>query len=139
MFCREQVAQVRDRNNEIQELDTAVVVVGNGGPHFVRGFIDQMGIDFPVLADPELETYRALPFKSGLASTFRPAVLKNALRTLKAGHRQGAVQGHAMQQGGVLILGPGDVEHYRYSSEVAGDHPDIEDLLQALRAAARGQ
>lgn len=134
MFCREQVAQLRDAQSEIERRGAGIVVVGNGGPHFARAFVEEQQIGFPVYVDPERATYRAAGLKRSVASTLRPSALKNAARALAGGHMQGAVRGDAWQLGGVFVFGPGHREYLAYTSEAAGDHPPVERILEALPA-----
>ena len=45
MFCREQVTQLRSILSEIHDAGAELVVVGNGGAHFARGFRDEIAPD----------------------------------------------------------------------------------------------
>jgi len=50
---------------------------------------------------------------------------------LKGGHKQGAIQGNTLQLGGAIIVDPSDTVRYYFASKKAGDHPEVEDLLEA--------
>ena len=89
----------------------------------------------PIWVDPDRRSYDALGFASGLGSTMKFRVLSNARRARKAGFSQNSVEGHAVQQGGVLVVMPSGEVAYRYASEVAGDHPPVEEVLVALEQA----
>lgn len=134
MFCREQVAQLRGIQSEIERRGAKVLVVGNGGPHFARAFVEERNVTFPVYVDPERVTYRAAGLKRGVGTVLRPGVVKNGLRALAGGHIQGAVRGDPWQQGGVFVFGPGNEEFLAHVSETPGDHPTSEQVLDALSA-----
>ena len=46
--------------------------------------------------------------------------------------------GDPQQHGGVFVVTPRGEFAYSYVSEVAGDHPDPEDVVQALERIAGG-
>ncbi len=111
--------------------------MGNGAAHFARAFREEFEVPGPIWIDIERQSYRALGFASGLGSTLRPGVIKNAMRARKAGFDQDSVEGAPMQQGGVMVVLPGGGVAYRYRSAVAGDHPEVEEVIEALEAATQ--
>ncbi|MEX2238809.1 MAG: peroxiredoxin-like family protein [Dehalococcoidia bacterium] len=135
MFCKEQVAQLRAIEPQIEKEGAQLVVVGNGSAEQATWFREDTGFDGELYTDPSLETYKLLGMRSGVATTLGPAVMMRGLRTMRAGFRQTTTMGHAFQQGGVLIVMPDGSIPYRYISGSAGDHPDPRDILSALRAA----
>jgi len=117
----------------IREAGAELVMVGNGSRPFARAFRDEQGIATPVYVDTERHAYRALGMKRGvLAAVGSVAAVRNAARALKAGFRQGAVQGDAWQLGGVLVVWKGGRVAYRHLSAEAGDHPPVAEVLAAL-------
>ena len=63
-----------------------------------------------ILRDPDRLSYRALQWTRQPWRLFFPAVLRNAVRVLRQGHRQGALQGDPFQNGGlVLVDGEGEI------------------------------
>ena len=112
-------------------MNTQLVVIGNGPEKFIMPFREDTQYKGPLYTDPTLETYNILGFKKGITSLVGLNPLKAGLRALSTGHRQKGIQGPSTQQGGVLVVGPGDVVHYLYRSKKAGDHPSLEEVLQA--------
>ena len=133
MFCREQAAQLRGRLDDIRALGAELVVVGNGSVAHARAFADAQGLDCPVFTDPGRETYAAAGLRRSVGSSVNLRTMRHAARARKRGHRQGAVQGDAWQQGGVLVIATGGEILFRYVSREAGDHPEPDDLLEVLR------
>lgn len=132
MFCREQVAQLRDVVADIREKGAELVVIGNGKPAQAAAFAKERDLEFPLLTDPRRASYRAAGLKRGIASTFRPGVAKSAVRAMASGHVQGSVQGDPWQQGGAFVLGPDGTVHFAYVSREGGDHPDPIDLVAGV-------
>ncbi len=132
MFCREQVAQLRDVVEEIRSRGAELAAVGSGNARQAKAFRQERGLTFDLYTDPDLVAYRAAGLRRDLASTFSFGALKNAARALGAGERQGTVQGDPWQQGGAFVIAPGDEVLFSQVSREAGDHADPRDLVAAL-------
>lgn len=137
MFCREQVAGFRSRADELKRAGVKLIFVGSGTPAMAKDFQAFMEIpQLPVWTDPKRQTYAHLGFKRGWLSVLDPKVMAFALRTMKAGFRQGRTQGDPVQQGGVLVVKRGGQVVYGYASAAAGDHPPVDEVVaKALTAA----
>src|SRR6266850_1020748 len=48
------------------------------------------------------------------------------------GFRQVGRHGDVVQQGGTFVLGPGDRVRYEWRDRYAGDHADLDDVVEAL-------
>lgn len=136
MFCREQVAQLRDRSHDIRSLGAELVIVGNGVRPFAEAFREDFSLDGPLLVDPGLQAYRAAGLRRGRVELLSPRLPRNALRALRAGARQEGVQGDPWQLGGVFVIRPDGTLSYRYVSREAGDHAPVDDILAALQPGA---
>jgi hypothetical protein len=136
VFCREQVAEIRGKRSEIEELGAGIVFVGNGTARAAAWFQKRFAADSTVLTDPELGSYKAIGARSGMLSTLGPSAWGAGLRAFRAGARQSTTKGHAYQQGGLVVMAPGDRVLYQRISKTAGDHAPIADVLAALEAAA---
>jgi NAD(P)-dependent dehydrogenase (short-subunit alcohol dehydrogenase family) len=123
---------LRDRIDEIRARGAELVIVGNGAPNFAAAFREDYELDCPLLVDPELRAYRAAGLRRGRVEALSPRLPRNAIRALRAGSRQGAVQGDPWQLGGVFVIRRDGELAYRYVSREAGDHPPVEDILAAL-------
>jgi hypothetical protein len=123
---------LRDEAHHIRNRGADLAVVGSGTPEQAAALADELGVDFPLLADPQRRTYVALGARRSLAGVLHPAVLGNALRAWRGGFRQQGVQGDAMQLGGVVAIRPDGEVAYLYQSARAGDHPPLADVAAAL-------
>jgi peroxiredoxin len=133
-LCLRQVAELRPFLPEIRAAGGDLVVVGTGAPHFARAFQEDLGIaDLRVLSDPERRAYALAGFRRGMAALFSPRAIWNYLLAFLAGYTYKGMQGDALQQGGVLVLRPGDEIVFRYESRRAGDHPEPSAIVAALK------
>jgi hypothetical protein len=136
VFCREQVAEIRGKRSEIEALGAGIVFVGNGTARAAAWFHKQFAADSIVLTDPELVTYKAIGARSGMFSTLGPSAWSAGLRAFRSGARQSTTKGHPYQQGGLVVMAPGNRVLYQHISKAAGDHAPVADVLAALEAAA---
>lgn len=127
---------MRDQSEEIRAAGGELVFIGNGSALFANGFAEDLGIESPILIDPDLVAYRAAGLRRGRAELFSPRMIGNAVRAFNAGYRQTGVEGDAFQLGGVLVVRRGGDLVYRYASREAGDHPPVSEVLAALEPDA---
>jgi hypothetical protein len=135
LLCKEQAGAFRERRQEIEALGGRLVFVGNGELIWARQFEAGECRGCRVLTDPGLGSYRAIGARRGWRSTLGPAGVAAGIRAFRHGYRQSGVRGVPDQQGGVYVMLPGDRTAYAYLSGSAGDHPPIDAVLDALRAA----
>ncbi|MGE3178448.1 MAG: AhpC/TSA family protein [Vicinamibacterales bacterium] len=136
LFCRQQIAEMQPAVPRIRAAGAELYVIGNGSVEEARAFEEELQPGVGLLTDPTRQTFCALQMRSGLATVLRPSVLWRSLRALRAGFTQTRVAGDPFQQGGVVVIGPGGLERYRYVSRTAGDHPDPGKVLAAVERAA---
>ena len=125
--------------DQIRAAGAELVVVGNGSAKQAKAFLAELAdagepIDFPLLTDPGRRTYKAAGLKRSIGATLNPALLGNAVRAFKKGHRQQGVKGDPWQQGGVFVVTPDDRVVFEQVSRAAGDHADPGAVLAAVAA-----
>jgi hypothetical protein len=81
-----------------------------------------------------LAVFKRLGLKKSVGSLIGLKTFKDGLRALKEGHAQEGIQGSALQQGGALVVGPGNDVYYFYRNQEPGDYPPVRDLLDACEA-----
>ena len=131
MISQRQVADLNNNMKAFQLINVQLVVIGNGPEKFIMPFRKSTRYMGPLFTDPSLKTHNILGFKKGIASLVGFDPLKAGIRALGTGYLQKGIQGPPLQQGGVLVVGPGNFVHYLYRSKKAGDHPSMEDVLKA--------
>lgn len=75
--------------------------------------------------------YKALGFKHGMGGMLGLKSLVSLAGSVLSGHGSRAVQGDALQQGGVIVAGPGNEVYFLYRNREAGDYPATADILDA--------
>jgi len=131
MISRRQVADLNNNTKAFRRAKVQLVIIGNGPHKFIGPFRESTEYKGPLFTDPTLESHNILGFKKGITSMLGLDPLKAGIRALGTGHLQKGIQGPPTQQGGVLVVGPGNVVHYLYRSQKAGAHPTVEEILQA--------
>ncbi len=131
MIARRQVADLNKSMKAFERKNAQLVVIGNGPVKFMAPFREATRYEGPLYSDPSLKTHEILGFNKGITSIIGFSPLKAGIRALSGGYLQKGVQGPPLQQGGVLVVGPGHHAHYLYRSQKAGDHPTVEEILEA--------
>jgi hypothetical protein len=67
----------------------------------------------------------------GAASLLKPSAYAAGLRSLAGGHRQRKAGRRPFQLGATLVIAPGDELLYADFEEYAGDHADLDEVLEA--------
>jgi peroxiredoxin len=116
-----------------------LVLIGQGSPRQAAHFRRRYTPELPVLADEPRASYRAAGAgRMSATEVVNPFVMAKSLRaTVRSGAIQGRTVGDAAQLGGAMVVRPdGSIAWSRMARDVA-DNPSAEELLEALRAAAR--
>jgi hypothetical protein len=130
---------LRPHADAFEKAGAKLAVIGNGWPAMAKSWATHVG--FPpsvaVLTDPSRKAYDLAGMKRSLALTLlNPRAIARFVRAKAHGFRQGKTAGDAWQQGGAMVVLPGDKVAYRYVSLGPGDHPSPDTLLAALKRAA---
>ena len=130
---------MRPHAGEFEKAGANLAVIGNGWPAMAKSWATHVG--FPpsvsVLTDPSRKAYDLAGMKrSRVLTLLNPMAAARWLRAKAHGFRQGKTAGDAWQQGGAVVVLPGDRIAYRYVSLGPGDHPSPGTLLAALKRAA---
>ena len=136
-MCREQAAEFREHEQSLKDAGIRLVFVGSGNAFMAKAFREDLKLGSTVWSDKPRKTYEHLGFKRGMLSTVNPKAAMNAARAFAKGFRQTRTQGDPLQQGGVIVVGKGGESLYAYASAEAGDHPPIDEVLEAARDTVR--
>jgi hypothetical protein len=114
-----------------ERFNAKLVVIGNGETHYLKPFREVTGYKGFLYTDPSLTVFEHLGFKRSLISIIGLQTVRKGVQAMKEGHSQGGIQGSALQQGGALIIGPGDKVYYFHRNREPSDHPPVKELLDA--------
>lgn len=129
---------MRARLDEVRAAGADLAFVGSGSPRLAARFQTTHAPGCTVLTDPSLESYAALGLKRGVAETLGPRTWGSALRSLASGHVQTGMEGDPWQQGGTFALARGGEVVYAHANAHAGERPDLDAALAAVRASVSG-
>ena len=132
VICRQQVAELAGYQNDFAQNGAQLAIIGNGRVKDLKKFRQQTGYQGILLTDPSRESYNFLKFKSGLTDIIGVKSFTQSFSALRAGFMPGALQGHALQLGGAIVVAPDGNIRYFFKSSAAGDHPPVEALLAAV-------
>ncbi len=107
--------------------------VGTGTPAMAADFARTHAGPHPVLSDPARATFAAAGMRRSVWATLHWRLLGNAWRALRAGFRQGRVQGDAWQQGGALVLDAAGAVVLRQVDRAGGDPLDADAIVASVR------
>jgi hypothetical protein len=130
---------LRAHEPEIKARGARVVAVGLGGMEYARSFRTEAGIEFPLVIDKDLATYRVLGLKkANIFHLLRGDNFASRKRAKAAGHRQHKFSkdpfqlNDPFQLGGTFVFGPGNVDHFAHISEAFGDNAPLDQVIAAL-------
>jgi peroxiredoxin len=135
LLCREHIALVRDRYDEIQGVGGEVIAIGTGSVRYAANFIEEEHVTFPVLVDddgvaasaaqvPSLNFFKLVLNRKSWAGTKRAHA---------AGHKVHKAGKRVTQLGATFVLGSGDRARYEHIDEHSADHAPLEDVIKALQ------
>ena len=133
--------QLHRAREEFEAANVGLVLIGQATPKHAAHFRRKMGIELPVLADRERESYNAAGAKiATFGELLGPkSVGVGVARAMRSGGRvrQGRTIGHNAQLGGALVIRPDGEVAFAHMSEDASDNAPPEELLSAGRLSRR--
>nr|XP_034956076.1 peroxiredoxin-like 2C isoform X3 [Zootoca vivipara] len=123
----------------LQDANVRLVVIGQSSHHHIKPFCTLTGYPHEMYVDPEREIFRTLGMKRGEASTtsvqsphVKSNLLSGSIKSMWRAMTSPAFdfQGDPAQQGGTLILGPGNEFHHVHLDKNRLDHVPINTVLQ---------
>lgn len=132
---------MRDRLTDLGP-DTVVVMITFTTLGLLDTYLDDYELPFPVLLDPERDTYRAYGLARG--SWHRVWGLRAARRYIELIRRDGLGGLHrptedTLQLGGDFVIAPDGTLAWGYWGEGPDDRPSVDDLVEAVgEARVRG-
>ncbi|XP_036043074.1 peroxiredoxin-like 2C isoform X2 [Onychomys torridus] len=125
----------------VREADVTLIVIGQSSYHHIEPFCKLTGYSHEIYVDPEREIYKRLGMKRGeeISSSGQSPHIKSSLLSGSLQSLWRAVtgplfdfQGDPAQQGGTLILGPGNSIHFVHRDRNRLDHKPINSVLQLV-------
>ncbi|MBA3819898.1 MAG: AhpC/TSA family protein [Deltaproteobacteria bacterium] len=129
--------QLHREIDAIHATGAEVFVIGNGSPSFIEGFREHTKWAGPIYTDPALAVYKAAELKRSVMRTIDPRGIGKGIGAFLRGARQGAIQGDAWQQGGVLVVAPSGEILWHHVSGRPDDTATAPEIIAALGGVDR--
>lgn len=131
--------QLHGARSEFEALGAQLVLIGQATPRHAAHFRRRFGLEVPVLADEQRQSYKAAGAKiATFGELLGPRVVAKGVATSRRhGVRQGRTIGHPAQLGGAMVIAPGGAVTWSHMSEDASDNAPPEEILAALEDAGR--
>ena len=130
--CRDYLSQVSKRLEEVRTAGGAALGVSVGTQQQARWLIEEKGIRFPLLVDPDRQIYDALDLPRKWWVTLNPRGWWNYARAIARGSRQGKIV-EANQIPGLALLDANANAIWIHRGKGLGDYPALDDVLEDLR------
>ncbi|MBX3114153.1 MAG: AhpC/TSA family protein [Fimbriimonadaceae bacterium] len=131
IFCREMVADISELKPSLEAMGIEVAFVHVGSEDDAREFFKEFGLEEELrLSDPESQYYKL--FGLSQQSFFKMlslATIKNSVRAMKSGNRQGGIKGNPKAMPGLFLISKGIVVKI-FVHKNPGDKPDLLDFLE---------
>lgn len=131
--CRDYLSQVSGRLDELEGAGVAALGVSVGAAHQARWLVEERGIRFPLLVDPERRVYDALDLPRKWWVTLNPRGWWNYARAIARGNRQGAII-EPNQLPGLAVLDAEANAVWVHRGRALGDYPPLDRVLAEVEA-----
>jgi len=132
MFARQQAADLMNIKDRLDAAEVGLAAIGSSSPKSARRFAEEFHFAGEMYVNRDLSAYRAFGLPRGVTKTLGLSSLIRGVGTMKEGFRQGPSAGDLWQQGGLFVLGPGEKMVFAHQDRFAGDHADLDKMLEKL-------
>ena len=129
--CRDYLHRLSERLDELHSRGAAALGVSVGADYQARWLIDEKGVAFPLLIDPERRVYDALELPRRWWVVLNPRGWWIYLRAILRGNRQGRII-DPIQLPGLAVLDRDARAVWVYRGNALGDYPPIDRVLSEL-------
>jgi len=126
------VAQLCQRADEIQALNTRVLIITFGTLPAAHAWMSETCSTFNVLLDPERVAYRAYELERSYTRSWGLKPMLRYAQLLTNGRKWRGIQGDSAQLGGDFIVDSNGINRFAYRSHDPTDRPSAEDLISYL-------
>ncbi len=134
--CRTYVDLIWKKREEFKKSRTQVIFIGNGAPHFIKTFKEDLNIpEADIYTDPTLETFEACGLIKGIFHLIDPRGVLKMVEFALTGNKQGAWDsdsGSHTQMGGIIALKPPGKVVYHYIENFLGDFDTTNDWKKSV-------
>jgi peroxiredoxin len=126
------VAQLCQKINRFQELNTRVLVITFGTLPAAQAWLGETCAPLRVFLDPERVAYQAYELERSYLRAWGLKTMWRYVRLLTAGRKWRGIQGDSAQLGGDFIIDTNGIIRLAYRSHNPTDRPSANDLISCL-------
>ena len=127
------MAQLCQHTDELEELETEVLLVSFSSQGYARRWIKEVCAPFRLLLDRERQVYRTYGLESSLLRSWSLKMVRSYVHLMRAGRKWRGIKGNSVQMGGDFIVDAEGIVRLAYRSEDPTDRPTVEQLMNVLR------
>ena len=125
---------MRDSVPDLRAVGVHTAAIGTGDLRYARAFAEDQDIDFPLMVDEDLTTFRLVGAGSGtLRQLARRSVLNAGRTALRTGLRQGRTGPAPMLLGATHVLHSDGTVPFAWRNADVGDNAPLVDVFALLR------
>lgn len=129
--CRDYLRQVAERHGELEARGVAALGISTGAAHQARWLMEEKGVPFPLMVDPERNFYDAVDLPRRWWVSLNPKGWWYYARAIFRGNRQGAVI-EPNQLPGLALLDADANAVWVHRGRALGDYPPLDAVLARL-------
>lgn len=124
---------MRERQADLAARDVCVVVITFDDPFLCRAYLEETGLDWPLLIDEKRDLYRAYGMlRASLLDVWGPASWMAYLRELGKGQVLKRPGADVMQRGGDVLIDPEGILRLHHIGRGPADRPGVDELLAVI-------
>jgi peroxiredoxin len=139
--CNAQVVSLAERLYELDRLGVRVVLVGQGEPAHLQGFLERTQLlNKPVVAvtDPTRQAFQVAGLRRSVWAIISARSLRDHFRLFGSGFSHARRHGDVLQQGGAVLVDEAGIVLVNHENRSIGDLIDLSDVISiALKRRAR--
>ncbi|MCA9592622.1 MAG: redoxin domain-containing protein [Myxococcales bacterium] len=127
---------MRQQESELETLGVDVCVVTFSNDFMARAYVEETGLVWPLLEDPERALYQAYDMlKASFWDVWGPSTWLAYAREMWRGQKLKESDEDVNQRGGDVLIDPDGIVRIHHVGKGPADRPSVESLLDVVRAA----
>jgi hypothetical protein len=124
---------LREKEEELAARNCKVVVVTFEAGFLARSYMDETGLQWPLLVDENREVYQAYGMlEAGFWDIWGPATWLAYFREMLHGHLPKKSSGDIHQRGGDVLIDPQGIVRLHHVGAGPADRPPVGTILRAI-------
>jgi hypothetical protein len=117
-------------------MGVEIVVVTFEAGFLARAYVEETGVDWPLLVDDERDAYHGYDMmEAGFWDVWGPKTLWAYTKALMSGQKLQKSDGDVSQRGGDVLIDPEGIVRLHHVGDGPADRPPIDEMLAIVREA----